>query len=1106
MPLLRTPAIADALYSTYIGHAFNDPGSTDLTSSPNFVDALNFLKPVQDEILNLISLSLTGGGALRVRNQTGGTLTKGTLVAPSSILNVDEAGDGSNQLSSWGIYGANETNTNGLKLYWSLSNSGTTRTINLYKDTAKASQVATGSRVGDGVITITASNASGITGVVTVAYTIDDVDSANILTLNQFLIVKADADDRTLQPAFALKADLADVTNGVAYRGGIITGLDTSAFGAVGDDVFLSATAGSFTQTEPSGTDQESWAVGRIVTKDATVGSIEFYNDPQLRKIGTSMVQHGTAGQILYTDGSTTSWGPTGDIAMATHKITGLGDPTAAQDAATKNYVDSLIAALESKDQVQYCSTSALPANTYANGSSGVGATLTGSANGALVIDGVTLGVGQVGIRVLVAAEGTSSHNGWYTVTQVGVAVVSPYILTRATQDDQAGEMGPGYLTAVEAASGSTPGTANNQTVFISIAPSPFVVGTSNITFAVVGGTYTASSGITLTGFNFTLTAPVTAALGGTGQTSYAIGDLLYASGSTALSKLADVAAGSYLRSGGVTTAPLWSTTTLPNSATTGDLLYASASNTYTNLSGVATGNALISGGVATAPSWGKIGLTTHISGTLAVGNGGTGATTLTIHGVLLGQTTGAITATAAGATGTVLHGNTGADPTFSAVSLTADVSGVLLIANGGTNSSSSLGNSRVMVSISGAIKEAGILNWDDTNNNLGIGTTVVGTSAQKVLSITNGTAPTTSPSDLAQLYSADEGGFNTRARITTRTEDGQASSLALNKELNVNFLMNGGGDFFQRQTPGTLTAVSDDTYGPDRWNVLTQTASIQLQRTTGDTQSVNAIRMKQNQAAAQRFGMSQILENIDSKKFRSRTVNFQCRINCSNNQQINVAILEWTGTADSVTSDVVNDWTNATLTAGNFFLGASLTVTATANVTPSAATWTALSVQGTISSSCNNLIVMVWTNGTAAQNVTLDVTEAGLYDGAQSRDWLPRSYVDEFYRCQRYYNKSPGCDSGSATAAPTASPVNTIVPTAGTGNFYIPVRHPVEMRVTPTVHLYDSSGTVDKVYKGADAKTASITYQDKAGFGGGTTDTTSAGQLFFAYAADAEL
>lgn len=74
-------------------------------------------------------------------------------------------------------------------------------------------------------------------------------------------------------------------------------------------------------------------------------------------------------------------------------------------------------------------------------------------------------------------------------------------------------------------------------------------------------------------------TATLPVGSGGTGIASYAVGDLLYASGATTLAKLADVA----------------------------------------------TGNALISGGVGVAPSWGKIALGTHVSGTLPVANGGTG-------------------------------------------------------------------------------------------------------------------------------------------------------------------------------------------------------------------------------------------------------------------------------------------------------------------------------------------------------------------------------------------------------------------------------------------------------------------------------------------------
>lgn len=107
---------------------------------------------------------------------------------------------------------------------------------------------------------------------------------------------------------------------------------------------------------------------------------------------------------------------------------------------------------------------------------------------------------------------------------------------------------------------------------------------------------------------------------GGTGLASYAVGDIIYASGATTLSKLADVAAGAFLRSGGVTTAPSWSTTTWPNTLVAGDLLYASSTTAVSRLADVATGYALISGGVGVAPSWGKI-TTAQATGLAGSGN-----------------------------------------------------------------------------------------------------------------------------------------------------------------------------------------------------------------------------------------------------------------------------------------------------------------------------------------------------------------------------------------------------------------------------------------------------------------------------------------------------
>lgn len=91
---------------------------------------------------------------------------------------------------------------------------------------------------------------------------------------------------------------------------------------------------------------------------------------------------------------------------------------------------------------------------------------------------------------------------------------------------------------------------------------------------------------------------------GGTGLATYAVGDIPYASAATTISKLVSVAAGSYLRSGGVTTAPVWSTVTLPNSAVTGDLLSVSAANVYANITAVAAGQVLASAGTGTLPAY----------------------------------------------------------------------------------------------------------------------------------------------------------------------------------------------------------------------------------------------------------------------------------------------------------------------------------------------------------------------------------------------------------------------------------------------------------------------------------------------------------------------
>jgi len=226
---------------------------------------------------------------------------------------------------------------------------------------------------------------------------------------------------------------------------------------------------------------------------------------------------------------------------------------------------------------------------------------------------------------------------------------------------------------------------------------------------------------------------------------SQAVGDLLYADTTTTFARLADVAAGSYLRSGGTSTAPVWSTTTLPNSATTGDVLYASASNTYSNLAaGSTAGYAIMSNGASTAPSYQQPGVVADAvsssSGTTinvnvdttiyTVPTAPTNHTTFVCTGVM-GVVTQALAAgsgspnfnvtvgLSAGGTDFLTSQNvTTATSTGTRYGFTLSTLGSAFIANDGYNAYLSATNTiivRLAVANTGTISTQGIIRWTVT-------------------------------------------------------------------------------------------------------------------------------------------------------------------------------------------------------------------------------------------------------------------------------------------------------------------------------------------------------------------------------------------------------
>lgn len=202
-------------------------------------------------------------------------------------------------------------------------------------------------------------------------------------------------------------------------------------------------------------------------------------------------------------------------------------------------------------------------------------------ANSALVY----LAIGNAGYFEIVSKAGnvvtvknpsvisaTNAAPGTVIATGAVVSLAGPRGASGAAAANAAPDSATFILQTANGSLGSAQALSALASGFVKVTTATGVLSSvSAIPVADVSGNWSLAS----------VTGTLAAANGGTGNSSYAIGDVLYASGATALSKLA----------------------------------------------GVATGNVLISGGVATAPAWGKVGLTTHVSGTLPIANGGTGVT-----------------------------------------------------------------------------------------------------------------------------------------------------------------------------------------------------------------------------------------------------------------------------------------------------------------------------------------------------------------------------------------------------------------------------------------------------------------------------------------------
>jgi hypothetical protein len=175
-----------------------------------------------------------------------------------------------------------------------------------------------------------------------------------------------------------------------------------------------------------------------------------------------------------------------------TGTVTLPGAPTSDLHAATKLYVDNVTAGINFHQSVHVATTANLSAD-YNNGTNGIGATLTASANAAWpTIDGHTSFTQYD--RILVKNQTDAKQNGIYILSDLG-GVSSKWILTRATDADNnpTGEMKNGdFVLVINGTTQASVGYINNSTA------SPIVIGTDNITYTEfsAGKTVVAGNGL----------------------------------------------------------------------------------------------------------------------------------------------------------------------------------------------------------------------------------------------------------------------------------------------------------------------------------------------------------------------------------------------------------------------------------------------------------------------------------------------------------------------------------------------------------------------------------------------------------------------------------
>lgn len=325
--------------------------------------------------------------------------------------------------------------------------------------------------------------------------------------------------------AYATTSQLAGytpTTRSISTSGGISGGGDLSADRSLSlTDVGTAGTYGSASVVPVITTNAKGQVSAVTTSQIAILGSQVSGNigGNAANVTGTVAVANGGTGATDATNARTNlsaaKSGANTDItsvALTTGTISGT--PGSANDIVNKAYADSIGSSINFHDACEYGTIAPLsPAANYnqpGGATVGINATLTGTTNAVLQVDGATVSVGQ---RILVKNQASQIQNGVYTVTRQGDGTSLPYILTRATDYDTSGSA-PNEVQAgdfILVLNGSIANTA-----WVQQTPAPIVFGSSNIVFiqfAAASAAYLAGTGLSLSSNTFSITTTGVAAL-----------------------------------------------------------------------------------------------------------------------------------------------------------------------------------------------------------------------------------------------------------------------------------------------------------------------------------------------------------------------------------------------------------------------------------------------------------------------------------------------------------------------------------------------------------------------------------------------------------------